>query len=149
MRWFLFLLDILICKGSNEYILTSWLFRNCLKAIWKKQWRLFQWTIIKLKSIVVKINCIHLNPNEAKSNKDPQKYHRYVFPDLSEIQTLIWLHWFLGSCFFLGPSKMRTSQKTHQLNQYKTRGDVGPFRRKSTYLSWKKKCEITQQQSLL
>ena len=26
---------------------------------------------------------------------------------------------------FLGPSKKRTSQKMHQLNQYKTRGNVG------------------------
>ena len=28
---------------------------------------------------------------------------------------------------FLGPSKMRMNQKTHQLKQYKTRGHVGPF----------------------
>ena len=27
----------------------------------------------------------------------------------------------------LGPSKMRTNQKTHQLKQYKTRGHVGLF----------------------
>ena len=27
---------------------------------------------------------------------------------------------------FLGPNKMRTIQKTHQLNQHKTRGDMGP-----------------------
>ena len=28
---------------------------------------------------------------------------------------------------FLGPSKMRMNQKTHQLKQYKTRGHVDPF----------------------
>ena len=32
--------------------------------------------------------------------------------------------WFV---LFLGPSKMRTNQKTHQLKQYKIRGHVGPF----------------------
>ena len=37
------------------------------------------------------------------------------------------IHQVLGSCFFFGPSKMRTNQKTHQLKQYKPRGHVGPF----------------------
>ena len=32
--------------------------------------------------------------------------------------------WFM---LFLGPRKMRTNQKTHQLKQYKTRGHVGLF----------------------
>ena len=32
--------------------------------------------------------------------------------------------WFV---LFLGPSKMRMTQKTHQLKQYKTRGHAGPF----------------------